>query len=294
MFREAYSIAKGFTQPVVLSRMSVAGQCSSSIGTFVVINKAGWIVTAWHIIEQLTRMTGEEEVVREHEAKVKAVTDDKGLAPKDRSKALAKIGKLNPQLTRRCSAWWARGTAQLVDVAAVPVADLAVGRLEPFDPASVKNYPVFKDPSKDFEPGVSLCKLGFPFHSIEPTWDAAAGGFRLPDGALPLPVFPMDGIFTRVCEFVTDDPANPLPFPTLFVETSSPGLRGQSGGPTLDSKGTIWAIQSRTMHLTLGFDPPVPGGKPGEKEHQFLNVGLGVHPTTMFELFKSRGIEFQI
>jgi hypothetical protein len=36
-----------------------------------------------------------------------------------------------------------------------------------------------------------------------------------------------------------------------FIETSTPGLRGQSGGPLFDAKGEIWGIQSRTNFLEL-------------------------------------------
>lgn len=292
MFREAYAIAREFTKPVVLSRLTVAGKCESGIGSYVVINKDGWIVTASHILEDLERMTTEEQGAQAHEAKVAAITTDASLPQKEKSKRLAQLGKLRAEHTRRCSAWWGKDGMQIVDVEGITVADIAVARLEPFDPTEIKTYPVFKDPGKDFEPGVSLCKLGFPFHRITPTWDKDANAFRLPAEAFPMPLFPMEGIFTRIQEVVVTP--NPPPFPILFVETSTPGLRGQSGGPTFDMKGTIWAIQSKTMHLPLGFDPPVPGGKGGQKEHQFLNTGLGVHPATMFGLFKKKGIAFQV
>lgn len=39
----------------------------------------------------------------------------------------------------------------------------------------------------------------------------------------------------------------------MFIETSTPRLRGQSGGPIFDVNGAIWAIQSQTHHLKLGF-----------------------------------------
>jgi hypothetical protein len=61
----------------------------------------------------------------------------------------------------------------------------------------------------------------------------------------------------------------------VFLETSSPGLGGQSGGPIFDEHGTIWAIQSRTIHLELGFSPSVTTNGRTTVEHQFLNLGLG-------------------
>jgi len=188
--------------------------------------------------------------------------------------------------------------SRLVDGVRCDPADVGIGRLEPFDPAWVTTYPTFKDPSKDFEPGESLCKYGYPFHSITPIWDAATGSFQLPAGALPIPLFPIEGIFTRTAEIVITDPAGNLlpiapPFPLRWIETSSPGLRGQSGGPILDAQGSIWGIQANTMHLALGFDPQVPG-RPNEREHQFLNVGRGAHPETIFGLFNQFHVRYNV
>ena len=79
-----------------------------------------------------------------------------------------------------------------------------------------------------------------------------------------------------------------------FLETSSPGLMGQSGGPIFDVRGTVWSIQSRTMHLPLGFNPPVPNATRGEVEHQFLNVGWGTHPQTLVGALRGRGVTFAL
>ena len=87
---------------------------------------------------------------------------------------------------------------RLVEARIVPAADLALGRLEPFDSASVAHYPVWKDPSRDVAPGRNLCKLGFPLHCIVPVYDEKANMFTLPEGSVPLRLFPMEGMFTRM------------------------------------------------------------------------------------------------
>jgi hypothetical protein len=48
-----------------------------------------------------------------------------------------------------------------------PLARIGAARLEPFDPSWITQYPVFKDPSKDFEPGTNLCRMGFPQKSTD-------------------------------------------------------------------------------------------------------------------------------
>jgi len=171
--------------------------------------------------------------------------------------------------------------------------DFGLAKLEGFVPSPDQTYPVFKNPDLDFETGTSLCKLGFPFHSFRPSWDPAGDQFHLPPDALPMPRFPMDGILTRIVRLKEADGDPPFPFPQLWIETSTPGLKGQSGGPHIDVHGAVWGIQCVTRHFPLGFDPPVPNGK-GAKEHQFLNVGMGVHPTTMFAVFDQFGVRYQV
>lgn len=154
------------------------------------------------------------------------------------------------------------------------------------DAPTYRTYPVFKDPTKDYEPGQSLCKLGFPLHQVTPIWRADMNQFELPPGSVPLPFFPIEGILTRFCEVIVPDAAASSPFPLAWIETSSPGVKGQSGGPMFDTSGTIWGIQVQTHSYALGFNT-------GTTE-QYLNVGLGVHASTLIDFFKSLGIKFQL
>jgi hypothetical protein len=62
-----------------------------------------------------------------------------------------------------------------------------------------------------------------------------------------------------------------------FVETSSPGLKGQSGGPIFDVNATLWALQSRTVPFPLDIAPAVKENGKEFKEYQFIQVGLGAH-----------------
>jgi hypothetical protein len=116
--------------------------------------------------------------------------------------------------------------------------------------------------------------------------------FSVPPDQAQIAFFPIEGIYTRT---INIDPPNPAPgFPLMFVETSSPGLRGQSGGPTFDTDGAIWAIQSQTGHLPLGFSPEIKEGGKAQKEHQFLNVGMGVHVETVLGFFNQLGIKHNV
>lgn len=285
MFREGYEIAAEFTRPVVLSRKTFAGNCYASIGAFVVINDEGWIVTAHHLVEQWVKLSDADMKSRVREDSEALIRVDASLNRKERRHQLSQLGNPKKSDTVRAAAWWGHDGLAIKERAfiTIPHIDIAIAQIEDFDPAWVKTYPKFKDPAKAFECGQSLCKLGFPFHQIVPTWDDASENFNF---NVPIPRFPIDGILTRLVQFI---PANgvPPPFPLTWIETSSPGLRGQSGGPTFDTQGTIWGIQVRTAHFPLGFS------QKGEPE-QFLNVGLGVHTETLIGLFNNNDVKFEL
>jgi S1-C subfamily serine protease len=183
------------------------------------------------------------------------------------------------------SYWFGRDGWAVSTWEAVPAADLAAARLSGFDRSHVDGYPVFQ--TGDLGPGRSLCRLGFPFHAVGATFDEARGIFALEPGALPIPRFPNEGIMTRFLQA----PDAGVPYPVGFIETSSPGLRGQSGGPLFDPDGHVWGIQSRTNHVPLGFDPQIEVGGAVVTEHQFMNVGVATASETVLGLLGGLGVE---
>lgn len=291
MFSKACDVARHFTRPLVISLMKVSGECDTIVGSFVVLNRGGWVISAWHVFQRLQRLADEREQVRTYDAAVAQIQGDSSASPKDRAKRLKKLKSPPKDAARRFSVWWSwdRVTMNQITGIQLPAADILVGRLEPFDPAWVPTYPRLKDPGKPLPQGTSLCRLGFPFASVKATYDSKKDVFSFEKGSA-LPLFPIEGILTRA--LYSGKHADG--FDTGFVETSSPGLMGQSGGPIVDINGTVWAIQSQTQHLSLGFDPPVPGGRPNEKEHQFLNVGWGTDPQTIIGLLSHLGVEYTL
>lgn len=195
------------------------------------------------------------------------------------------------------SLWLGDDRYKIGVVHVLPAIDLAIGRLENFDKNGIKVYPKFKDYSKPMDPGTSLCKLGFPLSVITSTFDDAKKIFNLPRGAVPLPLFPLEGIYTRTVQVIAENNTMKVNIPLKYIETSSPGLRGQSGGPTFDTKGTIWAIQSKTSHYKLGFGDSANGLTHKEAEHlqnQYLNVGWGIHSQTIIEFCKLNNVSYHL
>jgi hypothetical protein len=273
----------------VISRRTVSGKCSAVIGSCVVVNPEGWIVTAGHVLKECDNLVKAVAQTQALRAQIAAIEQDTTIDGDERCARLATVKSPKPDDADRSSVWFGKDRVRIKEGYALDAADLAIARLEPFDPSWVPGYPVFKDPTEDLEPGTSLCRLGFPFHRLEPTWDAATSTFRLPPETVPLPIFPIDGIFTRTAEIVlapgADEPAVAPPYPLRMVETSSPGLPGQSGGPIFDANGRVWGIQVATVSYPLELNT---------KEPQYLNVGLGISPITIFGFFDDRGVKYQV
>ena len=293
MFSKAFEMAAGFTRPVVISSRKVNGECQSSVGAYVIVNREGWFLTAAHLFGVIEQQSEAAHTYRKYRSDVRDMDHDVSSTRLYRKKKIRHFEVPRPDSVRDHSTWWGMDGVQVRDVQVAAAADLALGRLEPFDPAGVTHYPVFKTPGADYLPGRSLCRLGFPFHDIVPAYDEEKGAFTLPKGAVPLPLFPLEGMLTRIliAQAPALTPKAPADETSLFIETSSPGLRGQSGGPIFDPDGVVWGLQSHTRHYPLGFAPQVPGR--GHVEEQFLNVGVGVHAQPILQLLEKFGVEHQ-
>ena len=291
MFSKAVPVASGFTRPMVLSSRTSDGECRSTIGACVVLNSEGWILTAGHLLDIVRR---HQDSVLRHQGYRDNVVEfqrDTTADKRFRRKGVRTFQRPAAASVRNHSVWWGTDDVRLVEAKVLPAADLALGRLEPFDPASVPDYPVIKDPARSFMPGRSLCKLGYPFQQVVPIFDEEANTFTLPQGSVPLAQFPLEGMFTRIVD--TRAPGSGEGEPSRFIETSTPTLIGQMGGPIFDADARVWGIQSHTMHHPLGFHPAVPGSRQGHAEHQFLNTGLAVHASVVLRLLDAEGVAYR-
>lgn len=287
MFSKAYELASNFTSPVIISLRFLDKSIQCGCGAFIILNEEGWIMTVAHVMQSYFILQKHQREIAKYHNQVQTIQQDQQLSIQQKTIEIARL-KTNPKWITNNSFWWSDDKAVIKDVKALPEADFVVGRLEPFDSKLVKNYPVLKNPSK-LGKGTSLCKLGFPFHDIQATFDEATNTFKLAPGALPIPRFPLEGIYTRDAHIGKSKDGK---YEIKLLETSSPGLRGQSGGPIFDIEGTIWSVQSKTDHLPLGFSPKIVKEGKEVEEHQFLNVGLGIHPELMISFLKDNDIKF--
>ena len=97
-------------------------------------------------------------------------------------------------------------------------------------------FPIFPSETSNLQPGRFLCRLGFPFPEFKNfEYDKDNDQIIWTNiGRELTPRFPIEGMLTR---FVLDNENNRIGF-----ELSTPGLRGQSGGPAFDTDGKVWGM----------------------------------------------------
>lgn len=283
MFADACEKAAKFTRPVIISTRQLDGTVNANCGAFIVLNEEGWIITAGHMFDSFVKFQGDQNKIRE-------VNELNASKRTKQQSSLSNPVKSDPEWLTNHSFWWGHDGVNLVNAFIDRQIDICIGRLNPFDPKWVEEYPVFRDP-ESLRPGTSLCRLGFPFAHIESEFDEKSNAFRIKKGVLPLTLYPNDGIHTRNAHKGKSKEGN---FDMLYVETSSPGLRGQSGGPIYDREGRIYAMQVQTAHIPLGFQPTAEFEGKRVVENQFINVGIGIHTKTIQTILRHHNVKFNV
>lgn len=287
MFAKACERVYKFTRPLIISTRTVDGAVSSSCGTFIIINPEGWILTAGHLFDSFVKYQQDMKKIKE----VEEINARKASMAVPGAMTLPDTIQLDPKWITNHSFWWGGDGLRITSVYVNREIDIALAKLDGFRPDMVQEYPIFRDPDT-MRPGTSICRTGFPFANIATDFDEGSKSFRIRNGVLPLPFFPNDGIHTR--NVLKQNKSKEGNYDMLYVETSTPGLKGQSGGPIFDTNGHIYAMQVQTNHIPLGFHPISEYDGKSIVENQFLNVGIGVHGKLLQQIMRDHHISFKV
>jgi len=274
--------------PVMSTQRFRNGRISSIIGSCIVVNDQGWVLTAAHIMTEILKHEKSSAEIEKYEKAKAEITARADLKDNEKRRMIQRLPVSDDWITDHAEAFglnWAP-SRYFLDT----LADVALVQLVGFDARSIEEYPVFKNPISSFTVGTSLCRLGYPFHAVKATFDEQTRGFSLDPSTFPIPQFPNDGILTRFAAKSSTDGQRKV----LFIETSTAGLRGQSGGPIFDKDAVVWAIQSQTISLPLGFTPTVKQGSREIVEHQFIHLGWGSHIKHAIDMMRANNIPFQM
>jgi hypothetical protein len=277
MFSDACDRAGQFTRRVILCWQSADGTCSGGAAAFIVLNADGWILSAAHLAAPEVRRQQSVLQLQEYDS----IHHGRNVAPTKRT-ASRRPDKVGQELVRRTSFFWGAVGVEIQKLYAVPGADVMVAQLSKPELLGVTDFPTFKR-SNNIRQGMSLVRLGYPFVDVKCSYNEGEDRFEteLPEESL----FAIEGILSRI----VTAPIPGAPFSRVILETSSPGLMGQSGGPILDREGHVCAVQSETGHYRLGFNVKSADGKNGPE--QFLNVGRGISTATIEHVFQTNGVE---
>jgi len=292
LFVNAIETVSLFTRPILfISRYYGSTTVFPGSATLFFVNKDGWALTCRHVLESLL-FTDPLSIKRE---KFRQELNNTTLSIKDlESKYDYKDGaifELKAYL-QNCI----EGNLNLRYFYHSSL-DLALIKFDHFDRLLCDNFPVFAEHDDHLKQGKFLCRLGYPFpeftnHIYNSTIDTIEWTDDV--GSNYTPSFPIEGMVTR--NLLKMD-TNNKPYIYGF-ELSTPGLRGQSGGPAFDSDGRIWGMQSATNHLDLDFDVNLEVNRNGVKkvvnESAFLHVGHCIHVSVIKEFMKSNNVQFNI
>ncbi|MCY4349503.1 MAG: hypothetical protein OXC25_06630, partial [Thiotrichales bacterium] len=131
MFSKAVPIAAGFTRPMVISSRTTGGECSSTIGAYVVVNRDGWILTAGHLLDIVRQHQESARRYQGYRGNVVEFQRDLAADKRFRKKGVRTFHRPGGLSVRNHSVWWGVDGARLVDARLMPAADLALGRIEP-------------------------------------------------------------------------------------------------------------------------------------------------------------------
>jgi hypothetical protein len=290
MFSEAVRYSARFTYPVVILKRFNSGVVECESASYLLLNDEGWALTAGHVMQNAVLLNQHSATRTEQESQIKSIESNTRLTDKQKRRLLRKAAS-SPTLLTNVNYCWGHDVAGTSFKAIIdPLADLALIKFDKFQAPPDVSYPSFGNPADELQAGTSLCRLGFPFHSASATFHPETNSFELGAGTFPMPRFPIDGIHTRAV-IMQDQAAGRN---VKFVETSTPGLRGQSGGPVFDRAGVVWGIQSRTVSLPLGFSPHARVEGKDVVENQFLNVGWASHVEEIAKFLGANGVNVRV
>lgn len=267
MFTAAVDRARRYTFPYVGFRHRGSGEVFSTIASVVVLSRDGWVLTAAHVLREIQACEAQRAQAAE-------------FAPNAPERANL--------IAHHAEVWavpgWQQQRPRLLEARVDPLADIALARLDPAPVLPAEDLPLLRTADEPVTVGLSVARMGYPFHDAPATYEPEADNFRIGEGAFPVPMFVNEGIVSRFRNEQHGDRS------ALFIETSNPGLRGQSGGPLFDTQGRVCGIQSKTGHLDLGFDARYV--RDGEEivERQFMNVGLAAHVNEIARLAGEQGL----
>jgi len=292
MFIDAIETVGGFTRPIqTIMRTYTGKQVVPGAATIFFVNESGYAVTCKHVAELLLsaeRINDQFRLFR---------NERNGLQSNTKFNQLLKGLELKYKMLPETIIQVKNNFIDCVDtmtgftVHMHPELDLAILKFNDYNSTFYQGFARFKKNGDDIRQGKFLCRLGFPF----PEFSNYSFNQQTDDlewtqtGSNATPRFPLEGMVTR---FLAE------PKLGLYgIEMSTPGLRGQSGGPLFDEKGIVYGMQYSTKHLHLGFDLEdkeivVNNQVKKISDYSFIHLGQCIHVNAIKQFLDQHQVKY--
>ncbi len=290
MFAKAIEIAAKFTRPIhTITRNFGFNAVVPGAATLILVNADGWALTCGHVAKIL--LIAEQVNSQYENFKIERSKIIPGKKARNQLNQLERTFGYARDATIQIENTFVSCVDAMSDceIRSHPSQDIALIKFNDFTKVECDVFPVFAVDGSELKQGKSICRLGFPFPEFcNFEYDVASDSIRWNnDPRNATPQFPIDGMVTRHLLDGND---------VVGFELSTPGLKGQSGGPAFDVEGRVWGIQSSTNHLDLDFDidmQVVRGHvKKPVKDHAFLHVGHCIDVEVLKGFMRSNGVDF--
>ena len=293
MFADAIENVGGFTRPIkTISRNYKEPAVIPGLATLFFVNDDGCAVTCKHVAQQIIHAQTVNRQYAEFRAACARTPEGKSRAAAVKKLELVHKLKAGQLIQMKVQFDGAVSSFTGFDINLHPELDIAIIRFKGFEKTLYTGHAVFVRDMAEVRPGDMLCRLGFPFPEFSDfKYDAAADDivWDRTAGSGNTPRFPIEGMFTR--QLAGSDGK------IYGLELSTPGLRGQSGGPLFTKDGRICGMQSATKHLHLGFDMVgekmmLRGKEQTVNNQPFLHVGHCINAEKIKEFLRTQGVEY--
>lgn len=291
MFIDAIEEVGKFTRPVhTIVRTYGSKYIIPGSATLFFVNEEGYAITCKHVVEMLAASDHINNAYHNFKEERSRISNDGKF--KQGVKGLEMKYKYHPDATIQMKNTFVDCVDSMSGFTwhVHPTLDLAILKFNDFKTLHYGGYATFVKDTSTIKQGKFLCRLGFPFPEFTNfSYNTETDDMEwTSNGVVHSPRFPIEGMITR---FLAENEG------LYGIEMSTPGLRGQSGGPLFDAEGKIHGMQFSTKHLHLGFDMidkeiMLPTGMKKVNDYSFLHLGQCIHADAIKNFLKLHNVKY--